>query len=48
MGEYALNIPMISIPMVGIDVVLGFQWLESLGIVDFISRTFHEVFLLRE
>jgi hypothetical protein len=28
MGEYAMNIPMISIPMGGVDVVLGVQWLQ--------------------
>ena len=28
MGEYVLNIPMISIPMGGADVFLGFQWLQ--------------------
>ena len=27
MGEYVLNIPMISIPMGGDNVVLGVQWL---------------------
>ena len=35
MGEYVLNSPMISIPMGGADVVLGVQWLKSLGIVAF-------------
>ena len=35
MGEYVLNIPMISIPMGSVDVVLGVQWLQSLGIVAF-------------
>jgi hypothetical protein len=35
MGEYVMNSPMISIPMGGVDVVLGIQWLQSLGIVDF-------------
>ena len=30
-GEYVLNIPMISIPMGGVDVVLGFQWLQMIG-----------------
>ena len=35
MGEYLLNSPMISIPMGGVDVVLGFQWLQSFGTVDF-------------
>ena len=27
MGEYVLNSPMITIPMGGVDVVLGVQWL---------------------
>ena len=31
MGEYVLNSPMIAIPMGGVDVVLGVQWLQSLG-----------------
>ena len=35
MGEYVLNSPMISIPMGGVDVVLGFQCLQSLGTVAF-------------
>ena len=35
MGEYVLNSPMISIPMGGVDVVLGFQWLQSLGTMAF-------------
>ena len=35
MGEYVLNSPMISIPMGGDDVVLGVQWLQSLGMVAF-------------
>jgi len=35
MGEYALNSPMISIPIHGADVVLGVQWLQSLGTIDF-------------
>ena len=35
MGEYVLNIPMIAIPMGGFDVVLGFQWLQSLGTLAF-------------
>jgi hypothetical protein len=34
-GEYFLDIPMISIKMGGVDVVLGVQWLQSLGIVAF-------------
>ena len=27
MGEYVLNSPMLSIPMGGVDVLLGVQWL---------------------
>ena len=42
MGEYVLNSPMIAIPMGGADVVLGFQWLQSLGIVAF---NFQELFM---
>ena len=42
MGEYVLNIPMLSIPMGGVDVVLGVQWLQSLGMVAF---NFQELFL---
>jgi len=31
--------------MGGVDVVLGFQWLQSLGTIDFkFSRTFHQIF----
>ena len=42
MGEYVLNNPMLSIPMGGVDVVLGVQWLQSLGTVAF---NFEELFL---
>jgi hypothetical protein len=35
MGEYVMNSPMIPIPMGGADVVLGIQWLQSLGTVAF-------------
>src|SRR5580765_7770630 len=35
MGGYVLNIPMLSIPMGGSDVVLGVQWLQSLGTIAF-------------
>jgi hypothetical protein len=31
MGEYVMNSPIISIPMGGVDVILGVQWLQSLG-----------------
>ena len=42
MGEYALNSPMLSIPMDGVDVVLGFQGLQYLGTITF---NFQEIFL---
>ena len=42
MGEYVLNSPMLSIPMGCADVVLGVQWLQSLGMVAF---NFQELFL---
>ena len=42
MGEYVLNGPMLSIPMGGVDVVLGVQWLQSLGMVAF---NFQKLFL---
>jgi hypothetical protein len=42
MGEYVMNSPMISIPMGGGDVVLGIQWLQSLGTMDF---NFQELFM---
>ena len=37
-----MNSTMITIPMGGADVVLGIQWLQSLGMVDF---NFQEVFM---
>jgi hypothetical protein len=42
MGEYVMNSPMISIAMGGVDVVLGIQWLQSLGTMDF---NFQELFM---
>ena len=42
MGEYVLNIPILAIPMGGVDVVLGVQWLQSLGTVAF---NFLELFM---
>jgi hypothetical protein len=42
MGDYVMNSPMISIPMGGADVVLGIQWLQSLGTLDF---NFQELFM---
>jgi len=42
MGEYVINSPMIAIPMGGADVVIGIQWLQSLGTMDF---NFQELFM---
>jgi hypothetical protein len=42
MGEYVLKSTMISIPMGGVDVVLGVQWLQSLGTISF---NFQEIFM---
>ena len=42
MGEYVMNSPIFSIPMGGADIVLGVQWLQSLGTVTF---NFQEIFL---
>jgi hypothetical protein len=42
MGEYVMNSPMIAIPMGGVDVVLGIQWLQSLGTLAF---NFQELFM---
>ena len=42
MGEYVLNSPMVFIPMGGVDVVLGVQWLQSLGTMVF---NFHTLFM---
>jgi hypothetical protein len=42
MGEYVMNSPIISIPMGGADIVLGIQWLQSLGTVAF---NFQELFM---
>jgi hypothetical protein len=42
MGEYVMNSPMISIPMGGVDVVLGIQWSQSLGTMAF---NFQELFM---
>jgi hypothetical protein len=35
MGEYVMISPMITIPMGGADVVVGIQWLQSLGTMAF-------------
>ena len=45
MVKYVLNSPMIVIPMGGVDVVLGVQWIQSLGIMDF---NFQEIFMGRK
>ena len=45
MGEYVMNSLMISIPMGGADVVLGIQWLQSLGTMAF---NFQEIFIRRK
>ena len=42
MGEYVLKSPIISIPMGGVDVVLGVQWLQSLAMISF---NFQELFM---
>jgi hypothetical protein len=42
MGEYVMNSPMISIPMGGANFVLGVQWLQSLGTMNF---NFQEIFM---
>jgi hypothetical protein len=42
MGEYVMNSLIIAIPMGGADVVLGIQWLQSLGTMDF---NFQELFM---
>ena len=42
MGGYVLKFPVIAIPMGGVDVVLGVQWLQSLGTISF---NFQELFM---
>jgi hypothetical protein len=44
-GEYVMNSPMIAISMGGADVVLGIQWLQSLGTMAF---NFQELFMGRK
>ena len=41
-GEYVVNTQIISIPMGGVDVVLGVQWSQSLRLVAF---NFQELFM---
>jgi len=41
--EYLQDIPMIAIQMGGADVVLGVQWLQSMGTKDF---NFHEIIII--
>jgi len=43
MGDYVLNTTTLSITMGGVDVVLGVQWLQSLGMIAF---NFQELFLI--
>jgi hypothetical protein len=42
MGKYVMNSPMIAIPMGGVDVVLGVQWLQSFITLAF---NFQELFI---
>ena len=48
MGEYVFNIPLIAIRMGGAHVVLGVQWLHSLGKMAFNFQSFHEIFMGRK
>ena len=48
MGEYVLTSPMLSMPMGGADVVLGVQWLQSLGKMLLIFTNFSSNFLWKE
>jgi hypothetical protein len=42
MGSYILEIPMYYIPTGGVDVVLGIQWLRTLGKI---STNYNELFM---
>jgi hypothetical protein len=43
MGDYFLDSPMIAIQMGGVDVVLGVQWLQSLGEM---ALNFQDLFMI--
>jgi len=46
MGEYVLNSPILSIQMGGADVVLGVQWIQTLGTIAFnFQKNFMKFFL---
>ena len=42
MGEYVMSSPIISIPIGDVDIVLGIEWLQSLGTIAF---NFQEIFM---
>ena len=48
MGEYVLNSPMLSIPMGVVDIELGVQWLQSLGMIAFNFQELFFKFLQKE
>jgi hypothetical protein len=43
MGEYNLEIPMYAIPIGGVDVVPGIQWLRTLGTI---CTNYNELFMI--
>ena len=45
MGEHLMNSPTTTIPISGVDVVLGIQWLQSLETMAF---NFDEIFIGRK